>query len=102
MQRARFGQLALVLFDDVGDVFAAVGLVLVSVLDGSGDFFQAIDFDQGEDFLDVMAGVKPALPELLIIFWSLWTQTQEAREQQLFTCLLPLGQQRLSMIGVFE
>ena len=69
------------MFDDVGDVFAAVGLVLVSVLDGSGDFFQAVDLDQGEDFLDVMASVEAALLELLIIVWSLWTQTQETGEQ---------------------
>src|SRR5216684_3338826 len=71
MQCARFGQLARALFDDVGDVFAAVGLVLVGVLDGPGDFFQAVDFDQGEDFLDVMAGVKPALEELCAGFVGL-------------------------------
>ena len=102
VQGAGFGQLALALLQDVGDVFAAVGVVVVGILEGPGDFVRAVDFDQGEDFLDVMAGVEPALLELLVIFGSLRAQTQEAGQQLLFTGLLALGQERPSVIGMFE
>jgi len=47
-----FGPLALMLFDDVGDVLAAVSCIR-ELLDGSGDFFQAVDFTR-RDLLDVM------------------------------------------------
>src|SRR6266478_2004186 len=49
-----------------------------------------------------MAGVEPALLELLVIFGSLRAQTQEAGQQLLFTGLLALNQKRPSVIGMFE
>src|SRR6516162_735559 len=45
VQGAGFGQLAQALLEDVGDVFATVGVVLVSILDSPGDLFRAIDLD---------------------------------------------------------
>ena len=34
---------------------------------GAADLIGAIDFDQRQDFLDVMAGVEPALPQLFVV-----------------------------------
>ena len=65
VQGARFGQWAGALFQDVGDVFATVSLVVVRVLEGARDLVGAVDFQQREDFLDMMPGVEPALPQLL-------------------------------------
>ena len=56
VQRSRRGTGAFALFEDVGDVFAAISLESQRVLEGSIDFLRAVDFAQGEDFLDVVQG----------------------------------------------
>jgi hypothetical protein len=87
MQGAWFGQLAFSLLQNVGDVLATVGVILVGILNGAGDLVGAVDLNQGEDLLDVMTGIEPPLLELLVIFRRLRAQTREAREQELFTGL---------------
>ena len=58
VQRRRGGGLALPLFQDVGDVFAAVSFIGQRVVQGAGGFVQAVDLTQGDDFLDVVRGVE--------------------------------------------
>ena len=55
------------LFEDVFDILAGVGLALDGVLDGEGDFFGAVNFGEGDDFVDMGAFVEVAGGELLMV-----------------------------------
>ena len=38
---------------------------------GAGDWLGAVDFDEGHDFLDMMASVEPALLQLFVVLRAL-------------------------------
>jgi hypothetical protein len=58
---------ALALFEDIGDVFAGEGLAVEGILDGAGEVVRTVNVGQSDDFVDVGAGVKAALGELVVI-----------------------------------
>jgi hypothetical protein len=90
------------LLQEIGDVFATVGAMFVGILEGADERCGAVDFEQAEDFLDMMAGVEAARLELLVVGARLRTQTQEALEQVPFARLESLGQQGLGVVGMFK
>ncbi len=102
VQGAGFGQVAQALLQDVGDVFATVGVILVRILNGPRDFVGAIDLDQSEDLLHVMAGVEPALLELLVVFGGLRARLKKRASNCCSRALVALNQKRPSVIGMFE
>ena len=77
MQDPRFGQDALALFQQVGDVLAAEGLELQGILDGPGGGLRPVDLGQGHDLADVMQDVEPTLGEALVKSFSLGRQRQQ-------------------------
>src|ERR1035438_10197490 len=83
VQGAGFRQRTSPLLQEVGDVFATVSLVFVGIEKGAADLIGAIDFDQRQDFLDVMAGVEPALPQLFVVIGGLGAELQEPVQELL-------------------
>ena len=55
------------LFEEIGDVFATIGVEGERILQGTGDFVLAVELAQGDDLLDVMGRVKTLFPELAAI-----------------------------------
>lgn len=60
MKSAGFGEAPQALFEKIGDVFRGESLEEAGILDGSVDGISAVDFTEGDDFVDVMAGVETA------------------------------------------
>ena len=79
-------------FQDVGDVFTAIGSEDDAVLDRPVHRIHAIDFAQGDDLAQVMARVHAALFESLVIHLGLARQAQETHQQALFLGRAPLGE----------
>src|SRR5436190_22507089 len=102
VQSAGLRQGASALLQDVGDVFATVSLVVVSVLESADEPLSAVDFEQGQDFLDVMPGVKAALLELFVVIRRLGGKSKEAVEQVLIARLETLLQKRPGVVGQLE
>jgi hypothetical protein len=75
VQDAGLGQWAGSLLQEVGDVFAAINLVFVDVLERAGDFVGAVDFDQRQDFLYVVTGVESVLLEFFVVIGCLRAKT---------------------------
>ena len=90
------------LFQEVGDVFATEGLIGPGVFQGALHFFHAIDFAQGHDLLDVVAGIAPFFLQPLVILLSRGRQRQEAGQELLLPGLPALGQQFFDMLGLFK
>ena len=88
------------MLEDVGDVFAAEGLKGEGVLEGAGDFFGAVDFAQGDDFLDVMGGVEAFVLQLAGKQLGLRARDQEGQQQSLIAGLFALRDQVLGVIGI--
>ena len=81
MQGAGLRGEPLALFEDVGDVFAGEGLGVEGVLDGASEVLLAVDVGEGDDFIDVDAGVETALGELAVVFFSAGAQGVEAQQE---------------------
>ena len=96
------GGLAFTLFEDVGDVFAAVGLEGEGVVQGAGGFVRAVDLAQGDDFLDVVRGVEALFLQLARVEVGLGSQAQEGLQEGLLAGALAIDQQFLDMIGVAD
>ena len=76
MQGPGFGQDALALFEQVGDVLAAEGLELQGILDGPGGGLRPVDLGQSDDLANVMQDVEAPLGEALVEPFSLGGQRQ--------------------------
>ena len=96
------GGLAFPLFEDVGDVFAAVSLEGQRVVQGAGDFVGAVDLAQGNDLLDVMRGVEPLFLELARVEIGLRSQAQEGLQEGLLARSLAMDQQFLDVVGIAD
>jgi hypothetical protein len=80
------------LFEEVGDVFATEGLIGPGVFQGALHFLHAVDFAQGHDLLDVVAGIAAFLFQAAVILGGLRGQGQEAGQELLGAGLAALGQ----------
>ena len=60
VQRAGLRGVAFALLEDVFNVFAGERLAGDGVIHGEGDFFAAVDVGQGDDLVDMDAGLEAA------------------------------------------
>ena len=67
MQRTGFGQPSGTLFEDIGDVFGAEGLILQGILNGPSYRLLAVDFAQRDDLADVDGRIQPPGFQLLVV-----------------------------------
>jgi hypothetical protein len=65
-------------FQQIGDVFAAIGLEGAGVLEGASGGIQSVDLAQGHDFVHVVSGVEAAQLELRVVSFGLRGKGQEA------------------------
>ena len=79
VQGPGFGQQALPLLQQVGDVFATEGLELQGILDGPGGSVGAVDLRQGHDLADVMEDVEPPLRQAQVERLGLGRQASSRR-----------------------
>jgi len=68
------------LFQDIGDVFATVGLESQRVMERAVDLFQAIDFAQGDDLLDVMPAVEALVLQFASVSLGVGAEGQEGQQ----------------------
>ena len=97
-----FGQQALALFQQVGDVLATEGLELQGVLDGPGGHLGAVNLAQGDDLADVVQDVEPPLGQPLVERFGLGGRGSAAGQQLLIAGPAALLEQGPRMIGVLE
>ena len=71
MEGAGFGEGPRTLFEKIGDVFRGEGLEEAGVLDCSVDGILAIDFTEGDDLVEVMAGVETAFFQFTVVILGL-------------------------------
>ncbi len=72
------------------------------VVDGEGDFFGTVDVGEGDDFVDVDAGVEVAGAELLVVGFGLRTEGVEAQQPLGVAGAAALVEEFLDVIGVLE
>jgi hypothetical protein len=80
MQGAGFRHEAAALLKEIGDIFAAIGAEFMRVGDGAAGCLGAEDFTQGDDLLNVVPHVHPALAQLLVIHLGLGREAQELEQ----------------------
>src|ERR1035438_6616489 len=61
-----------------------------------------IDLGQSQDLADVVAGVKPALLQAVIIGCRIWRQRQEVHHQALFPGPAALGNQTVGVVRILD
>ena len=93
---------ALALFEDIGDVFAGEGLGVEGVLDGASQVVLAVDVGEGDDFVDVDAGVETALGELAVVVFRARAQGVEAQQELGVGGFAALVEEFLYVVGIFE
>ncbi len=71
MESAGFREGPQALFEKIGDVFRGKSLEEAGILDRSVDSIAAIDFAEGNDLLEVMAGVETAFLQFTVIILGL-------------------------------
>ena len=71
VQGAGLRAVAFALLEDVLDVLAGERLARDGVVHGEGDFFRAVDVGEGDDAVDMGAGLEAAGDELLIVVFGL-------------------------------
>jgi hypothetical protein len=101
MKSARFGEGPRSLFEEIGDVFRGEGLEEAGILDSPVDGMLAIDFTEGDDLLEVMAGVEAALFQFTVIIPGFVWEVEEAHEEFLIPSLGSVLDQTFGMVGVF-
>ena len=102
VQRAGARGVSLALLEDVLDVLAGERLAGDGVIDGAGDFVGPVDVGEGDDLVDMDAGVEAAGAQLLVVVLCLRAQGVKGEQ--------PLGVARPSalveefahVIGVFK
>ena len=92
----------LALLQQVGDVITAVRLKSEGVVNGSGHGVRAVEFAQGNDFLDVVGGREAFFLQLAIIRLGLGRQVEKGRQQGLLAGADALGHQFTIVIGVAD
>jgi hypothetical protein len=102
MEGTGCGGVAGTLFEDVFDILAGVGLALDGVLDGECDFFGAVDFGEGDDFIDMNPLVEVTRGELLMIVFGAGTDGIEGEQPFGVSGATTLVEELLDVIGVFE
>ena len=83
-------------------VFAGEGLGVEGVLDSASEVVLAVDVGEGEDFVDVEAGVETALGELAVVFFSARAQGVEAQQELGVAGFAALVEEFLYVVGIFE
>jgi hypothetical protein len=92
----------LMLFEDVGDIFAGEGLAIEGVLNGAGEVVLTVDVGESDDFVDVGARVKAALGELMVVLFGARAQRVEAQQELGVTGLAALVEELFYVVGIFE
>ena len=92
----------LALFEDVGDVFAGEGLAVEGILDGAGEVVLAVDVGEGDDFVDVDAGVETALGELVVVVFGAGAERVEAQQELGVAGFAALVEEFFYVVGIFE
>jgi len=100
VQSGRWESRSFPLFEDVGDIFATVGLEGQRVLESAVNFLRTVDFAQGDDFLDVVRRVEALVLQLAGVSLGVRTQGQEGQQKSLVAGFFALYQQILGMIGI--
>ena len=67
MQGSRFGQEPGALFAKIGDVLTGESLEGEGILHGPGHLLYPVDFAQGDDLVEVMAGIHAAFFKLSVV-----------------------------------
>ena len=83
VQGAGLGELALALFEQVGDVLATEGLELQRVLKWPGRYVGPVDLAEGHDLADVLEDIEPAFGQALVKGFGLGGQGQQLLEELL-------------------
>jgi len=96
------GGVTLALFQEIGDVFAAVSIEGESILEGTSHFIGAVELAQRHDLLNVVGSVEAFLPEFATVEIGLRPQAQESLQAGLVAGSVTLRQEFLDMIGVFD
>jgi len=102
VQRRRRSGVTLALFQEVGDVFAAVSVEAQGVLEGAGHLVGAVELAQRHDLLNVVGSVETFFPEFAAVDLGLWPQAQESLQAGLITGSATLPQKFLDMVEVFD
>ena len=90
------------LLEDVFDVLTGVGVAGDGVVEGEGDFVRAVDVSEGDDFVDVDAGVEASGAELVVVGFGAGTEGVEGEEPFGVAGAVALGEQFFDVVGVFE
>lgn len=93
-------QQPLPLFEQIGDVIAAEGVVFEGVFEGAGGGGRAIDFGKGENFFEMMTGVEAFVDEPLVIGFSLGAEGEESGEQFLVVGVAAESEEFPFVIGI--
>jgi hypothetical protein len=91
---------ALPLFEEVGDVFAAIGLEGQRVVQGAGRFVGAVDLAQRNDLLDVARSIEPLFLKLACVEVRLRTQAQAGLKEGLLARAMAMDQEFLEVIRI--
>ena len=78
VQGRRRGGVTLALFQEIGDVFAAVSIEGQSILEGTSHFIGAVELAQRHDLLNVVGSVEAFFPEFAAVKFGLRPQAQES------------------------
>jgi hypothetical protein len=67
MQSSRFLEYPLPLFQQIGNVFSAVGIEDGGIRERAPNRVPPVDFAQGHDLADMLPGIQPPFFQLLIV-----------------------------------
>src|SRR5205823_3704308 len=102
MQSAWSNRGALALFENVGDVLAAVGFEGDRIGDGARHLVHSVNFAQGDDLLNMMGRVEPLFLQLAAINLSGGCEVQKSQQKRLLARFEALGQQFLGVVWIMD
>ena len=88
------------LFEQIGDIITAESLVFEGVFEGACGGGRAIDFGEGEDFLEMVTGIEAFVDQSLVIEFRLGSEGEESGEPFLVVGAAAESEEFLFVIGI--